>query len=105
MNSRTVYSIIGVFGDVGGVISTFAIIFSIFLAPYSEMCFRFKAIQEMCMVEVQEQVQKINFTIGDKVVYYLNLGCCLKNRMKMIENGNDVIDKELDVIELLITVR
>ena len=82
------------FGDVGGVISAFAIIFTLILAPYSEMSFRFKAIQEMCMVEAQEQVQKINFTISDKIVYYLNLGCCcLKNRMKMIENGNDVIDK------------
>ena len=54
MNARTVYSIIGVFGDVGGVISTFGLIFALFLAPYSEMCFRFKAIQELCMVEANE---------------------------------------------------
>jgi hypothetical protein len=51
MNSRTVYSIVGVFGDVGGVISTFALIFALFLAPYSEMQFRMKAISEMCLVE------------------------------------------------------
>ena len=40
------------------------------------------------------------------MIYYFGLSCCLKNdRMKVMERGNEVLDKEMDVLDLLNTVR
>ena len=94
MNSRTVYSIIGVFGNVGGVISSFSLIIAFFLAPYSEMSFRMKAMSELCLVhDMNNKIEKMRFTLSDKLVYYFGFCCCRKKRMDMIEQGNDVLDK------------
>lgn len=40
------------------------------------------------------------------MIYYFGLSCCNKNnRMKVMERGNEVLDKEMDVLDLLNTVR
>ena len=104
MNSRTVYSIIGVFGDVGGVISCLSIMLALFLSPYSEICFRMKAISDLCLIETKDKIEYIQFTFKDKIAYYF-FGCCHKKRMAIIDKGSELIEKQMDVVELLLTVK
>lgn len=110
MNSRTVYSIIGVFGYVGGITSSFAIIFGFFLLPYSEMCFRMDAVSELYLSGDLNNSKHIKFSASDKLVsYFGSFGffccCCRKSQMEIAERGSDLMDDELDAIDLVLTVK
>ena len=104
-NSRTVFSIWGVFGNVGGVVSALAVLAGLFLAPYSEMCFRMHAITELFLVESNAVAEKMDFTIKDKIISYFNLFCCNKEKTKIVKIGSDLVDEEMDITSLVLTVR
>jgi len=108
MHSRTVYDIIGVFGYVGGIISSLAIIVSMVLIPYAEMCFRMEAIPEMYLAESQidnTRAAHIKFTTSDKLVSYFNLCCCRKTQMEVASRGSELLDKEMDCLDLIMNVK
>ena len=62
MNSRTVYSIVGVFGYVGGIISSIVIIIGFFMQPYSELSFRMQAVSDLYLSGTDQHSHQIRFS-------------------------------------------
>lgn len=71
MNSRTVTDIIDVFGAVGGVVQSMALIFAFFLSPWAEMCYKMEAITHLCLFSDAKNItSQITFNLYDKVILY-----------------------------------
>jgi hypothetical protein len=104
-NSRTVTGIFEVFGNVGGLIQSMALIVAFFLNPYSEMCLKMDTISHLCLYsDAKNKISHIKFTVYDKVIFYFKL-FCISNKSKQDEimnKGSDIIDQEFDIINIIL---
>jgi hypothetical protein len=106
MNSRKVYSIIGVFSYVGGIISSLVIIIGVFLLPFSELSFRMKAVSELYLSKIHplgnlKHSEHIKFSSCDKFTNYFSFLCCCcrKSQMQIDTCGSNLLEKEIDAID------
>lgn len=60
-HQRTIYSLLDLFGDLGGLIEACMTLIAVFLHPWSEFVFNVKAIQKLYMVKYGERPQQSGF--------------------------------------------
>ena len=51
-HTRTVYGVFGAFGDIGGILEVFVLLFSALLHPYNEMLHNWKLFEKLFRVNV-----------------------------------------------------
>ena len=53
-HTRTVYGVLDLFGDVGGILDIFVLIFGIFIFPYSEHSFKLSSAHTFFMAKTRD---------------------------------------------------
>ena len=121
-HERKVYGILDLFGDVGGILDIFILLFGIFIFPYSEHSFKLSSAREFFMAKTRDNALfkggnpnfekfpnyksvKINVLQSIKVFFGLKFGLSCSSRQRKLvnffEESAERFDKNLDLVNLI----